>query len=276
MDEYSEYAEFEQEPRPRDKTIDEAKGVFLAELFDKNATKVFYERQIEVLYEGQFYHWISTKALTELVAEGKVMSVLLHLDHNVPIRFYWSHQNPKLARYWKRQANRTVKLVRQYSSDTFAQLLGHNGEIMFDQALPRAGFMPVAFNTRSYKGKVWTESDDNLDRIFERDGIAYGTEIKNTLKYIPRDELQLKTRMCLFLGIRPLFVVRSAPGNYIYETHLNGGFTLVFKYQLYPLSHRELAAHVREELGLPVDTPKAIEQGTVLRLLKNHEAYLKR
>src|SRR5438552_15960626 len=112
MDEYSEYTELEEEPRPRDKIIDEAKGLFLEELFGKHATRVFYERQIEVLYEGRFYHWISTKALAELVAEGKIITVLLRLDHNVPIRFYWSQQNAKLARYWKRQANRTVKLVR--------------------------------------------------------------------------------------------------------------------------------------------------------------------
>ena len=49
--------------------------------------------------------------------------------------------------------------------------------------------------------------DRNLDRVFERDGIPYGAEIKNTLAYIDRGELHVKLRMCFYLGLRPLFTV---------------------------------------------------------------------
>jgi hypothetical protein len=188
-DEY--FAEFLPEYPPRDKKIDEAKEVLLAELFGKDHEKVYYERQVEVLYEDRFFHWITAKALTELVFERAIHSQVLRLTPEVPIRFYWSRLNPRL-RYWKRQASKTVKLVRQYSADDFTRLLGHTGEILFDQILPRFGFMPVGFDARSYKEKEWKFTADNLDRIFEKEGIPYGVEIKNTLPYIPGMNSQSK------------------------------------------------------------------------------------
>jgi hypothetical protein len=72
------------------------------------------------------------------------------------------------------------------------------------------------------------------------------------LKYIPRDELSVKTKMCEHLGLRPLFIVRGAPKSYINEVRLLGGFTLVFKYQLYPFGQKAFADEVRDALRLPV------------------------
>ena len=106
---------------------------------------------------------------------------------------------------------------------------------MFEAALPTVGFLPTARKVKAYNGKEWKETEHDLDRVFERDGIAYGAEIKNTLKYIPRHELTVKTKMCQHLGLLPLFIVRAAAKSYVNEVRLLGGFTLVFKYQLYPL-----------------------------------------
>ena len=132
------------------------------------------------------------------------------------------------------------------------------------------GFLPTARNVKTYKGKEWKETDQDLDRVFERDGIAYGAEIKNTLKYIPRHELTVKIKMCQHLGLRPLFIVRAAAKSYINEVRLLGGFTLVFKYQLYPFGQKLFADRVRESLRLPVDSPARIADGTVQRFLNWH------
>ncbi len=72
------------------------------------------------------------------------------------------------------------------------------------------------------------------------------------------------------LGLRPLFIVRMAPKSYIEEVRQAGGFTLVFKYQLYPHGSEELAKRVKGELGLPADCPRAIGEGTVRRFLGWH------
>lgn len=76
--------------------------------------------------------------------------------------------------------------------------------------------------------------------------------------------------MCKYLGLRPLFIVRMAPKNYINEVWKQGGYTLVFKYQLYPFGQKAFADTVRQRLELPVDCPAVIEEGTVQRFLNWH------
>jgi hypothetical protein len=51
-----------------------------------------------------------------------------------------------------------------------------------------------------------------------------------------------------------------------------GGYVLMLKYQMYPLSHVELARAVREELGLPIQAPAALWDSTVRRFTDWHDA----
>lgn len=263
------------ESRRRDAKTDEAK-VAIRRLFEEHADRVFYVRQLQVLLEDKFFHWITARALDELEEEGFVraeMAPLMSRLHvgtlpgaETAIRLVWFRGN----RYWRRRAETVRKLVAQFSSPEFGRALGRHGEQMFDAALPRAGFLPRARNVREYRGGSWTATAHDLDRVFERDGVAYGAEVKNTLDYITLDELRVKLRMCEVLGLKPLFIVRMAPKSYVEEVRRAGGFTLIFKFQLYPHGHGDLAERVRRELGLPVDCPAAVADGTVRRLLNRH------
>jgi hypothetical protein len=47
---------------------------------------------------------------------------------------------------------------------------------------------------------------------------------------------------------------------------------LIFKWQLYPHGQKSFADEVRQELGLFTDSPVAIEDGTLDRLMGAHEA----
>jgi hypothetical protein len=258
--------------------------------------KIFYERQLQVLFEKRgragpyltqdFFHWITARALEELVAEGKIKSVTVPLNEPVTtaavtgtelleaggtkIRFFW----PKRARYVTREAEAIRKLVLEFSHTEFGRALGHQAETMFDAALPRKGFVPTGWNVRAYGGREWTETGHDLDRVFERDGTAYGVEIKNTLDYIDRDELEINLRLCAHLGLTPLFIMRWAPKSYNKMIIDAGGFALLFEYQLYPHGQETFAKRVRETLGLPVDSPAAIADGTVQRFLRWHEEQL--
>jgi hypothetical protein len=49
---------------------------------------------------------------------------------------------------------------------------------------------------------------------------------------------------------------------------------LILKYQLQPWAHRQLAQQVHAELGLPVDSPRALAAGTMQRFVNWHEARL--
>jgi len=255
---------------PRDLKIDEVKEWLISDLFTNDAGGVFYQRQIEVRYERKFFHWITGKALNELAEEGKIGAATRKYPH-ISIRFYWMRKN----RYWTRRANTVEKLVMRFSDPQFTNGLGRHGETMFDAALPRGGFMPCAKNVKAWNGKAWLKTDHDLDRVFTRDGVNYGIEIKNTLSYIDRFEMRTKLDMCDFLGLVPLFIMRMAPASYIEEIRSRGGYSLIFEWQLYPFGYEKFAAEVREQLGLKVDSPRAIQEGTIQRVANWHEARLR-
>lgn len=177
------------EPReqPRDPVVDGAKRV-LRDFFAERATEVFYQRQLQVIFEKRFFHWITAYALSELAAEGFIASDQQALPTGSSITVYRERSH----RYWRRQAREIVDLVAQFSAEAFTNGLGRQGELMFDAALASAGFIPTAKKVREYKGKQWTATGHDLDRVFERDGIAYGAEVKNTLGYIEREEFLFK------------------------------------------------------------------------------------
>jgi len=60
------------------------------------------------------------------------------------------------------------------------------------------------------------------------------------------------------------------PKTWIKQVVDAGGFALIMKWQLYPYTHRDLAKRVKAELGLPVDAPKALEDGTMARFERWH------
>jgi hypothetical protein len=253
------------EERPRDPVVDEAKEE-LRRFFDVESTELFYQRQLQVMFEGTYFHWITARALGELAAEGHIASDVEPLPPTGTITFY----RAKSHRYWRTHAKEIIDLVSQFSAQPFTEGIGAQGELLFEAALAGVEFKPTGRKVRSYAGKAWTETGHDLDRVFERDGVAYGAEIKNTLPYIPRYELDVKLRMCKFLGLRPLFIVRMAPKSYINEVRLEGGFTLVFKYQLYPFGQKALADAVRKRLRISVDCPARIADGTVQRFVNWH------
>ncbi len=155
LDEFEE--EEGEEPPPRDIKIDEAKALLLVGLFAENPEDVFYQRQVEVRFERQFFHWITAKALNELAAEGKISSAV-RSHPEIKMRFYWSVGN----RYWTRRANAIEKLVLRFSESSFTRALGQHGETMFDAALPVGGFIPTAKNVRSHRGRTWSRTRHDL------------------------------------------------------------------------------------------------------------------
>jgi hypothetical protein len=259
-------------PGPGDDPAVQELEPMLLELFDANPRTVYYESQLAVLFEDRFFHWVTVRALKELRESGRIGSELEELSPKTPLRFYFNKRN----RFWKRKAVEVRKLVLLFSDQAFTRALGAQGELLIDAGLPRVGFLPEANTVRAWNGIAWTESNHDLDRVFQRDGVHYGAEIKNRLGYIPEDEFAAKLGMCEALGLVPLFIARMMPRTYIERVRQAGGFSLIMKYQFYPMSHRALAEQVRRELRLPVDCPARLQDSTLQRFLKWHEAKLRR
>jgi hypothetical protein len=78
------------------------------------------------------------------------------------------------------------------------------------------GFADVQFvlrkrETNEYGERKWTRTNHDLDFIFERDGLAYGVEVKNTLGYPDSKEITIKILLAQHLNVGPVFVARMMP-----------------------------------------------------------------
>jgi hypothetical protein len=263
---YDDYDEPDFEPEPEEEDKWEQKAVeVLGEFFEKHKERVFYYRQIEVFHEDLFFHWVINRALHRII-DGTVLTEEDKLSYGTAIKFIWH----KSLRYYRRERKRVKKLVEEYSDPNVGAHLGLNGELITLEGFARKQFLLVERHANSYRGKVWPEGKHNLDFIFEKDSVAYGMEVKNQLRYPDYDEMKRTMKICEYLGVRPVFVVRMMPKNWVYEVRQAGGFVLILKYQLYPLSHRPIAKRVAGELGLPVDSPKELKESTMERFLKWH------
>jgi len=244
----------------------------LEKFFDEHPKELFYDRQLAVLFERKYFHWITARALKELATSGRLVTHLEAMSgvrdeggKALMVRFY---RHPA-HRYWQTQRKEILTLVGRFSGD-FGHSLGYYGELLCDAGLGGEGFAKAAKNVREWQGKRWTETAHNLDRIYVRDGIAYGCEIKNTLKYLPVKERDIKLSMCQHLGLKPLFIVRWLPKNHMYEIIEAGGFAILFERQLYPIGQEALAREVEERLALPAACVREFPADAVTRFVRLH------
>lgn len=162
--------------------------------------------------------------------------------------FYW----PRRHRYARRQIAETLNLIAEFSHPEFTRAVGHHGEILADAGFAQIGFRIRQKKVREVDGRRWVATNHDLDRLIERDGVRYGVEIKNQLAYIDLEEFEIKLAMCSYFGVKPMFIARMMPKNYINEARLAGGFSLILGNQHYPLMAEGLARRVRGVLQLPV------------------------
>ena len=103
------------------------------------------------------------------------------------------------------------------------------------------GFTIVGTHTAKYQSTEWTKTNHTLDFVANHYSgkLAIGVEVKNTLPVIEKDEIDTKIEMCKHLGIVPVFAVRWLKPH-IEHIRINGGFSWMFKTQIYPPGFDEL------------------------------------
>jgi len=266
----SEYDDFDpekwaEEERPSDPREAEALEDLTA-FFREHREQVFFSRQLEVQNEGKHFHWITNRALRELKGQGLLQGETRPLKAGGSINLLW-HRS---YRFHKRSAANLVRLVEEYADPNIGGVLGLHGETMVLEGFARSEFVMRGRNTRSFGEKTWEATGQNLDFLFERDGITYGIEVKNTLGYMDRgqDPAQpIPWDQASFCG--------ADDAQDLDERADRGGRVRAGpEDQLYPWTHKELARRVAHELGLPVDAPKALAEGTMGRFPKWHEKKL--
>lgn len=235
-------------------------------LYENDREIVFYIRQLQVKLEKKYFHWITNNAIIGLLKLGYLKDFRIPKEKGTSTRFFIHRAN----RYARRTINRMEKIIEEYSQDHITRSCGHRAEDLFFKALAMRGFMHKATKVKEYEGRRWEKTGHDLDFVFEKDGISYGCEIKNTLGYIDKEELEVKLEMCAFFGIKPLFIMRYSPKTYNRMIYEQGGFALIFETQIYELSQAKLVQTLKEVLGLPVVCSKAIPDGIIDRFEKWH------
>ncbi len=259
------FTEHEGLNRPPDSKQREARER-VENFINEHPEQVFVSRQIEVLHEAEFFHWVTNRAIRDLEASGKILSEVRPLKGAGTTKLLW-HRS---YRYYRREAAEVVQLVEEYANPNIGGALGSHGELMVLEGFAKCRFVMTGRKTRELGERKWVRTEHDLDFIFERDNPAYGIEVKNMLGYMDYDEFKLKIELCKQLGVVPVFAARMLPKVWVNELWQQGGFALILKYQLYPLAHKDLAKRVREKLGLPVDSPRALADGTMARFVEWH------
>ncbi len=175
------------EVRPLDPYLPVAREQLEA-FFSDHRDEIFFSRQLEVRFEADFFHWITNRALRDLAEAGALKTERRELASHGIVHLYWDRRN----RYVVRAADRVVELVSEYAAYSTGEALGRHGEWMVMEGFVRNQFVQRGRETNEYAGRKWTTTGHNIDFIFERDGVAYGIEVKNTLGYMEHEELQTK------------------------------------------------------------------------------------
>jgi len=208
--------EFYESPEDYYEPVSETDSYFLQaqedikKLYEEDKKSVYYIRQIQLKFEKKYFHWITNNAIIGLYKLGYLKDLRIPREKGTSTRYFIHRSN----RYAKRKINEVEAVIEEYSQDHITRSCGHRAEDLFCKALAMRGFMPVAWKVKEYNGKKWEKTGHDLDFVFKRDNIAYGCEIKNTLGYIDKEELQIKLEMCSFWGIKPLFIMRYSPKTY--------------------------------------------------------------
>jgi len=235
-------------------------------LFETNRDSIFYIRQLQVKFEKKYFHWITNNAILGLHKIGYLKDYRIKRGRGASTRYFIQRSN----RYPIRGINKIQKVVEAYSQDHITRSCGHRAEDLFCKALAMHKFMPMEEKVKEYNGRKWTQTGHDLDFIFSRDGVEYGCEIKNTLGYIGKEEMDIKLAMCAHFGVKPLFIMRYAPKTYIDKIINEGGFALIFETQIYELSQKELVEEIKAVVGLPVICTAAIPDGIIKRFENWH------
>ena len=280
-EDFYDYEEPEQEREPDEYEISATER--LRKFFKKYKNSVFVTKQLQVLFESHYFHWVTYRALCNLEYEDGLIKRTTHKLHRIEaiVRFHRSN------RYHKRKTKRLMGVVRAYSNEDISWACGMEANNLFYIALSQRDFKYHGKDINKFKGREWTQTEHNLDYILGRDNIIYGVEIKNTFDYIDKKEMEIKIKICKHLGIKPLFIMRWSPQSYIYEIFKVGGFALLFETKIFPLALKPLVEEINNEQYLPYtndklvlkngkvrkicDTPKAIPDAIISRFEKWHE-----
>jgi hypothetical protein len=227
----------------------------------------YYIAQIQTILENNYFPWIIHQATNQLVEEKVLSKIETATKFHDKVVFLYNAKldNPDFKHSLEAHVKSTCKLIDKYSEPSVCKAFGEHLEGLVKAELRAQGFKIIGTHTNKYKYKEWKQTGHDLDFIAEHNSskLTIGVEVKNTIPIIERKEIDAKLDMCDFLGITPVFAVRwlKPYTKLIWE---RGGFSWIFKTQIYPPGFDELTKMLWKRLGLPVTVRTDLPEKSVL------------
>ena len=209
---------------------------------------VFYKKQIQVIFEDQYPHDVTGKAVNELITDKFLKAEPRAFGENMHAIFVYRYN----VRYTAMTIKMKTKILERFSDDEVNDGVGKYGEILFSHMFTKNQFKIVGRHTNRFGKKVWKRSKKNLDFIIQKDEINYGVEVRNRFDYMKQDEFEEKLKMCEFLGLLPLFPLRCPSELQYAQMKDCGGLALKFKTRIFPPGFQGLVTDIWNNFRLPV------------------------
>src|SRR5262249_11850616 len=142
----------------QDAYVQQAEADILA-LFDQDTDRVFYYRQLSVLFEHKYFHWVTNMATHALVDKRRLATTEIALGEKSRLKFVFGRG----LRYYRRTIQKSVDIVRRYSEYDVAEACGQQAELLFLSALAEQGFVCHGRNVNAFRGKQWIKTNHDLD-----------------------------------------------------------------------------------------------------------------
>ncbi len=195
-------------------------------------------------------------SLNKLEKIGKLCSVKYPIEKVGISKFYFLNEfdDKEFRQKIHKKVTSYASWIEKYASKKVTDMLGTHLHDLVKTELRAQNFeMLRDRDAREFNGKSWTISKHSLDIIARHKwkNLTIGVEVKNTLSLTPITEIAIKTRMCVHLGIVPVFAGRwmEAHRKFIEE---NNGFLWQFKHQLYPRGQEDFVNTIRKRFKFPM------------------------
>ena len=264
---------------------DEAAESALVETLGR--VRVATDRELKVRLEDDFFPWVVGRAIRRLL-DGEVIDKVGYPGRKRKVgrgevaAFYVPHgiEYDSVKEIIKRKKDASDGIANILMGGT--SVSGHV-EDLFHDAFLSLGFKfrgrdVSTLGDRKAVG-VPGKEPPNVDFVFERDGIRYGIDVKNWIRYewITRKEVVSKVTVAEQLGVVPFVVARYADKDVVYkEIVQKGGLVYSYRHLLVPSVYESLAKAAHELLGYPILAVDRLPDFKVDWIGRLHSALVKR
>jgi hypothetical protein len=277
VDNYDYYDEGQQEEQ-----IDQFEEEAVPQIEEIIATqRVVTEREVKIRLEDRFFPWVTGRALKTMVDSGVVLKQgLAGRRGKIETKNFYS-----LPDFRYDDILGLMREKRAVSKEINAMLTGHApatyfAEDLFERAFEALGFDIVDRDASKYEERrvvgVRGKEPPNVDFIMKRDGVIYGADIKNWLRYeiTTREEVKSKVSVALQLGVVPFILARYVDKATIFKEIVEkGGICYPYRTLIVSPRFETLARDAIRVLGYPVialDRLPAYKVKHIDFLHKNH------